>query len=114
MGHRTTKTNHKVKVHKTVSCRVDFFYYAFRNILIIILPLFTISVLVLSLPHSSATNSSADHLDFSIPVSCTLSSNIESAHSATLLNGTYKDNIGKTILLVEREPIFNSFMFVNI
>lgn len=98
MGHRTTKTNHRVKVHKTVSCRVDFFYYAFRNILIIILPLFTISVLVLSLPHSSATNSSADHLDFSIPVSCTLSSNIESAHSATLLNGTYKDNIGKTIL----------------
>ena len=88
---------HKVK-QSLMSSRIDFFYYAFRNILIIILPLFTISVLVLSLSHSSATNSSADHLDFSIPVSCTLSSNIESAHSATLLNGTYKDNIGKTTL----------------
>ncbi len=88
---------HKVK-QSLMNSRIDFFYYAFRNILIIILPLFTISVLVLSLSHSSATNSSADHLDFSIPVSCTLVSNVEESHSATLLNGTYKDNIGKTIM----------------
>ena len=81
----------------------DFFYHFFRNILLVSLPLIVIISFALSLPHSSATvssdlSSSADHLDFSVPVSCTLVSNVEEAHSATLLNGTYKDNIGKTIM----------------
>ena len=88
----------KINQNKIITSRTDFFYYAFRNVLLVGLPLAIISALILSLSHSSATTSSADYLDFSIPVSCTLSSNIESAHSATLLNGTYKDNIGKTIL----------------
>lgn len=83
----------------------EFYYHLFKNVLIIAVPLLVIISLALSLPHSSATvssssdlSSSADHLDFSVPVSCTLVSNVEEAHSATLLNGTYKDNIGKTIM----------------
>ncbi|MBR0467453.1 hypothetical protein IJJ53_00870, partial [Candidatus Saccharibacteria bacterium] len=65
MGHRTTKTNHKVKVHKTVSCRVDFFYYAFRNVLLVSVPLLTISALILGLSFSrssAAELSQADNL----------------------------------------------------
>lgn len=83
----------------------EFYYRLFRNVLIIAVPLLIIISLALSLPHSSATissssdlSSSADHLNFAIPVSCTLVSNVEEAHNATLLNGTYKDNIGKTIM----------------
>ncbi|MBR0467697.1 hypothetical protein IJJ53_02185 [Candidatus Saccharibacteria bacterium] len=83
----------------------DLFYHFFCNILLVSLPLLVIVSLALSLPHSSATissssdlSSSADHLDFSVLVSCTLVSNVEETHSATLLNGTYKDNIGKTIM----------------
>lgn len=81
----------------------EFYYHLFRNVLIVSVPLLAIVSLALSLPHSSATvssdlSSSADHLNFAIPVSCTLVSNVEETHSATLLNGTYKDNIGKTIM----------------
>ena len=83
----------------------EFYYHLFKNVLIITVSLLVIISLALSLPHSSATvssssdlSSSADHLDFAIPVSCTLVSNVEETHSATLLNGTYKDNIGKTIM----------------
>ena len=97
---------HKLKQSKVVNSRTDFFYYMFRNILLFGIPLLIISGLVLThlSLHSSATGddssitSSGDHLDFSIPVACTLSSNVEVSHSAVLLNGTYKDNIGKTIL----------------
>lgn len=97
---------HKLEQNKIVNSRTDFFYYMFRNILLFSIPLLIISGLVLShlSLHSSATGddssitSSGDHLDFSIPVACTLSSNVEVSHSAVLLNGTYKDNIGKTIL----------------
>ena len=96
----------KINQDQTITSRTDFFYYAFRNILLVSIPLLVASSLVLShlSNHSSATGdssvitSAADHLNFSVPVSCTLASNVESAHSATLLNGTYKDNIGKTIL----------------
>ncbi len=81
----------------------EFYYHLFKNVLIIAVPLLVIISLALSLPHSSAMvssdlSSSADHLNFAIPVSCTLVSNVEEAHNTTLLNGTYKDNIGKTIM----------------
>ncbi len=97
---------HKLKQNKVVNSRTDFFYYMFRNILLFSIPLLIISGLVLShlSLHSSATGDSsstttaADHLEFSVAISCTLSSNVETSHNATLLNGTYKDNIGKTIL----------------
>ena len=100
MGHRTTKTNHKVKVHKTVSCRIDFFYYTFRNILLISLPILVVSALVLSSFHSSAVTSGAsvDSLTLSLPTSCTLSSVINSPHSTTMVSGLYEENIGKTTI----------------
>ena len=106
MGHRTTKTNHKVKVHKTVSCRIDFFYYAFRNVLLVSVPLLVVCSIVLSHLsfHSSATGSSSgstsstDSLSFSISSSCTLSSVVDSSHTAELINGTYTNGIGKTTI----------------
>ncbi len=100
MGHRTTKTNHKVKVHKTMSCRVDFFYYAFRNVLLASVPLLVVCafVLGLSVSRSSARVSSSDSLAISVPSSCTLSSSVDETHSASIVNGTYEDNIGRTTL----------------
>ncbi len=100
MGHRTTKTNHKVKVHKTVSCRVDFFYYAFRNVLLVSVPLLVVCAFVLGLSasRSSARVSSSDNLAISVPSSCTLSSSVDETHSASIVNGTYEDNIGRTTL----------------
>ena len=75
MGHRTTKTNHKVKVHKIASCRIDFFYYAFRNVLLVSVPLLVVCRIVLSHLsfHSSAYSSSTDSVSLSLPTSCTIS-----------------------------------------
>ena len=99
MSHRTTKANYKVKVHRTLSCRTDFFYYAFRNILFISLPILVISAFVLSSFHSSAAElSQADNLAISIPSSCTLSSLINGEHSKSILNGTYESGIGQSII----------------
>ena len=102
MGHRITKTNHKIKVHKTVSCRIDFFYYAFRNVLLVSVPLLMVSGIVLSHLsfHSSATGSSSgvDQIQFSLSVSCTLSSIVDSAHTKEITNGTYHSDVGKTTI----------------
>ena len=102
MGHRTTKTNHKVKVHKTVSCRLDFFYYAFRNVLLVSIPLLIVSSVVLSHLsfHSSAASSGSgvDQIQFSLSVSCTLSSAVDSAHTKEITNGTYHSDVGKTTI----------------
>ena len=102
MGHRTTKTNHKVKVHKTVSCRVYFFYYAFRNVLLVSVPLLVVSGLVLSHLsfNSSATGSTSgsDNLAITISSSCTLSSVVNVPHSAEVYNGNYLGDIGKTTI----------------
>ncbi len=100
MGHRTTKTNHKVKVHKTMSYRVDFFYYAFRNILFVGIPLVIISAFILgfNIPHGSARISSSDNLAISVPSSCTLSSSVDEVHSASIVNGRYEEGIGTTTL----------------
>ena len=77
----------------------EFFYYAFRNILIISIPLAIISALVLSLPHSSA-DSSSDTIKLSVPVSCTLTSHINTGeeHTISMVSGTYEDEIGITTL----------------
>ncbi len=89
---------HKVK-QSLMSSRVDFFYYAFRNILFISLPILVISALVLSSFHSSAAElSQADNLAISIPSSCTLSSLINGEHSKSILNGTYESGIGQSII----------------
>ena len=90
---------HKVK-QSLISSRIDFFYYAFRNILLVSLPILVISALVLSSFHSSAVTSGAsvDNLTLSLPTSCTLSSVINSPHNTTMVSGLYEENIGKTTI----------------
>ena len=90
---------HKVK-QSLMSSRVDFFYYAFRNILLVSIPLVIISAFILgfNMPHGSARISSSDSLAISVPSSCTLSSSVDETHSASIVNGTYEDNIGRTTL----------------
>ena len=89
---------HKVK-QSLMSSRADFFYYAFRNILFISLPILVISAFVLSSFHSSAAElSQADNLAISVPSSCTLSSLINGEHSKSILNGTYESGIGQSII----------------
>ena len=89
----------KIK-HQPITSRTEFYYYAFRNILLVSLPLVLVSVFVLSLPHSSATLSgvSSDNLTLSLLTSCTLSSVINTAHNTTLISGTYTTDIGKTTI----------------
>ena len=89
------------KQYKTNSY-TDFFYYAFRNVLLFSIPLLVVSGLVLSSLsfHSSATGSSSgvDQIQFSLSVSCTLSSVVDSAHTKEITNGTYHSDVGKTTI----------------
>ena len=89
----------KIKQQMIIS-RTDFFYYAFRNILLVGLPLTIISCLVLSnlSLHSSATSSGTDNLTISIYTACTLSSTVNNEHNSVVDVGTYKTNIGKTTI----------------
>ena len=88
---------HKVK-QSLMSSRVDFFYYAFRNVLLVSVPLLIISALILgfSIPHSSATNSGSDSVTLSLSTSCTLSSSVITPHHASLNGGQYEEGIGNT------------------
>ena len=92
---------HKVK-QSLVNSRVDFFYYAFRNILLVSIPLLVISGVVLSHLsfHSSATGSTSgsDNLTITISSSCTLSSVVNIPHNAEVYNGNYLGDIGKTTI----------------
>ena len=88
MGDKQYKTNSKT----------DFFYYAFRNILAISIPLVIISTIILSSLHSSATNSGSDNLAITISSSCTLSSVVNIPHNAEVYNGNYLGDIGKTTI----------------
>ena len=92
---------HKVK-QSLVNSRVDFFYYAFRNILLVSIPLLVISGVVLSHLsfHSSATGSTSgsDNLAITISSSCTLSSVVNIPHNAEVYNGNYLGDIGKTTI----------------
>lgn len=78
----------------------EFYYHFFKNVLIVSLPLFVVSILILSFTsHSSATvNSANDNLSLSIPISCSLSATINSEHTISMVAGTYKDEIGKTTI----------------
>ena len=88
---------HKVE-QALMSSRIDFFYYAFRNVLLISVPTTIVFALILSLPRSSARVSSSDSLAISVPSSCTLSSSVDEVHSASIINGTYRSDIGTTTL----------------
>ena len=92
---------HKVK-QSLMNSRIDFFYYAFRNVLLVSIPLLVVSGVVLSHLsfHSSATGSSSgtDNLTISISSACTLSSVVDSEHSTNTNVGTYTSDIGKTTI----------------
>ena len=81
-----------------INSYTEFFYYAFRNILIISIPLVIISAIILSSLHSSATNSGSDNLAITISSSCTLSSVVNIPHNAEVYNGNYLGDIGKTTI----------------
>ena len=78
----------------------EFFYKAFRNILLISVPLTIISAAILSSLHSSATGSTSgsDNLAITISSSCTLSSVVNIPHNAEVYNGNYLGDIGKTTI----------------
>ena len=92
---------HKIE-QSLVNSRIDFFYYAFRNILLVSIPLLVVSGIVLSHLsfHSSATGSSSgsDNLAITISSSCTLSSVVNIPHNAEVYNGNYLGDIGKTTI----------------
>ncbi len=93
---------HKVK-QSLISSRIDFFYYAFRNVLLVSIPLLTISALILGLTtsHSSADTASSDDITLKLDVACTVSSVVTSPHSALDMNvGQYKTDIGNTDISV--------------
>ena len=86
---------HKVK-QSLMSSRIDFFYYAFRNVLLVSLSILVVSALVLSSFHSSAMNSSADSVRINLPTSCTLSGNVTAEHATSMVSGQRKEDIGTT------------------
>ena len=86
---------HKVK-QSSANSRIDFFYYAFRNILLVSLPILVVSALVLSSFRSSAMNSSADSVRINLPTSCTLSGNVTAEHTASMVSGQELRDIGTT------------------
>ena len=90
----------KIKQNQSITSRTDFFYYTFRNILFISLPLVIVCGLILSHLsfHSSAASSGTDRIEFSLSVSCTLSSVVNSDHSAEITSGTYTSDVGKTTI----------------
>ena len=88
----------KTKQNQPITSKTEFFYYAFRNILLVGLPLIVISAFILSISHSSATdsNSGADNITLRLSTSCTISSNVISEHSIDLNGGQYATDIGNT------------------
>ncbi len=86
---------HKVK-QSLMSSRIDFFYYAFRNILLVSLPILAISAVLLASFRSSAMNSSADSVRINLPTSCTLSGNVTAEHTASMVSGQELRDIGTT------------------
>ena len=96
-ANKTIKSGTK-EINNKIEDRTTFFYHAFRNILLVSLPLVVVSGFVLSLSHSSARISSSDSLAISVPSSCTLASSVDEVHSASIINGTYRSDIGATTL----------------
>ena len=87
--------------HNKINNYTDFYYIFFRNVLLVGIPLVVISALILGfgVSHSSAgDNSTVDQLSITIPSSCTLTATVNSAHSASLVAGTYTTNIGTTTI----------------
>ena len=96
MGHKVKQTK---KISNKIEDRTTFFYYAFRNILLVVLPLVFVSAFLLSLPHSSAEGDSnrVDSVTLNLSVSCTVSATELTPHTAVFEgSGLYRENIGTT------------------
>ena len=78
----------------------EFFYKAFRNILIVSIPLVVLSTLILGfIPHSSAEISgSTDNVSLTLSTSCTVNAAVTIAHETSLHGGQKDDNVGNTKL----------------
>ena len=93
---------HKVK-QSLMSSRIDFFYYAFRNILLVSIPLLILSALILGLStsHSSAVGSGSsgtDNVQLVLSTSCTVNAVVTSEHTVSLNGGQLDNNVGNTKL----------------
>ena len=89
---------HKLKQSKIISSRTDFFYYAFRNILLASIPLTLASALILShlSLHSSAYSASTDSVTMNLPTSCSLNATPTSSHTVDMVSGRYAGNIASS------------------
>ena len=84
------------KQYKTNSY-TEFFYKAFRSILLVSIPLLALSTLILSsVSHSSADTTTVDNVFFDLQVSCTIGSNVTSVHTAEINGGQHKTEVGET------------------
>ena len=89
--------------NNTTNSYTEFFYYTFRNILLVGVPLVIVSALILGLTtsHSSADTASSDDITLKLDVACTVSSVVSSPHSALDMHvGQYKADIGNTDISV--------------
>ena len=55
-----------------------------------------LSLLILLSSTSSASDTAVDDINITIPVSCNITTNLDTAHNASIYNGTYKEDIGTT------------------
>ena len=92
--------NKTKSISNSGSSYTEFYYHFFRNILIVALPLFVISAIILSSLHISATGSGSgtDSLTISISSACTLSSVVNTEHNTNTNVGTYTSDIGRTTI----------------
>lgn len=96
---KTAKTKSKVKVHRIIGSRTDFFYYAFRNVLLVSVPLLIFSIFIFAIPHSSAEISSGtDNIQLALSTSCTVNAVVTSEHTVSLNGGQLDNNVGNTKL----------------
>ena len=93
---------HKVK-QSLVNSRIDFFYYTFRNVLLVSVPLLILAALILGLStsHSFAVGSGSsgtDNVQLVLSTSCTVNAVVTSEHTVSLNGGQLDNNVGNTKL----------------
>ncbi|MBR2795597.1 hypothetical protein IKE13_00905, partial [Candidatus Saccharibacteria bacterium] len=70
-----------------------------KAITILPLTLLTLTTLsYLTLSFSSVSADTVDNVSITVPVSCTLTSTVDTAHTKDIYAGTYEENIGITTL----------------
>ena len=94
------ETNKTKSLNSSGSSYTEFFYKAFRNILLVSVPLVVVSALILGfVPHSSAeVSGSTDNVSLTLSTSCTVNAVVTIAHETSLHGGQKDDNVGNTKL----------------